>query len=186
MSFITLHIVNRITVIAVFMLLTSLTGCTKGDDINAFTFDGTTRGLRSAFLFYASSPDKIPDADTVCYQNILMLLSAGLTTDGHPITGPGNAIALLFFSTSQDLNAGTYTFSGTDIRVKPFNIPAGHVQLDDMDTSSPQGAQLFPFNTGQMNVTRTGTDYTINIAGTIEGKILKAHFTGTMTTLPKN
>jgi len=37
-----------------------------------------------------------------------------------------------------------------------------------------------------MTVTRSGRDYIVDIAGTIEGKILKAHFTGMMTILQKN
>ena len=116
-----------------------------------------------------------------------MLLSVGLTTDGHTMTGQGNAIALSIYSATQNLDAGTYTRAGLESPAKVFEMPEGHVQLDDMDpSSSSQGTQVFSFTAGQMTVTRSGRDYAIDIAGTIEGKILKAHFTGMMTTLQKN
>ncbi|AYB31465.1 hypothetical protein D4L85_13135 [Chryseolinea soli] len=162
--------------------------CKKDDDTkaNAFNFDGRTRGLRSAFLLYASSPDVSGGNGTRCYENTFMLLSAGLVTDGHTMTGQGNAIELTVYNATQDLDAGTYTFTGTESPANVFEMPEGRVQLDDADPSSPQGPQVFSFAAGQMAVTRSGRDYTIDIAGSIEGKILKAHFTGIMTALQKN
>jgi hypothetical protein len=164
-------------------------GCKKDDDTkaNAFNFDGHTRGLRSAFLLLATSPDINIESGTPYYQNVFMLLSAGLATDGHTMTGQGNAIALSVYGVSQNLDTGTYTFTRTEDRAEAFAIPAGHVQLDNTGAStSLPGAQIFSFTAGQMTVTRSGRDYTIDIAGTVEGKILKAHFTGMMTILQKN
>ncbi|HEY5749884.1 MAG TPA: hypothetical protein VIU12_27645 [Chryseolinea sp.] len=187
MPFITLRTTGRMFVTCI--LLSTLAGCKKDDDTkpNAFNFDGQTRGLRSAFLLYATSSDISTESDSPYYQNVFMLLSVGLTTDGHAMTGQGNAIELSVYGASQDLDTGTYTFPRTESRAKAFEIPAGHVQLDETGTSSSsQGTQVFSFTAGQMTVTRSGRDYTIDIAGTVEGKILKAHFTGVLTILQKN
>jgi hypothetical protein len=187
MPFITLCNTRHMIITALYISLLSMAGCKKDDDTNAFNFDGHTRGLRSAFLLYAPLPDMSTGSGTPYYRNVFMLLSAGLTTDGHTMTGQGNAIALSVYCATQDLDAGTYTFTRTESRVEAFAIPAGHVQLDNMDTSaSSPGAQVFSFTGGQMTVARSGRDYIIDIAGTVEGKILKAHFTGIMTIQQKH
>jgi len=126
MPFITLRTASRMIVTTVCILLSGMGGCKKDEDVksNAFHFDGTTRGLRSAFLLYASLPDASNENGTLYYQNVLMLLSVGLTADGHLMTGQGNAIALSVYGTSQDLDTGTYTFTGTERRAKAFEMPA--------------------------------------------------------------
>jgi hypothetical protein len=180
---------RRIIVVIACIALFGMAACKKDDDTNAnaFTFDGHTRGLRSAFLFYPSLPDVIPGSDTSYYQNVFMLLSVGLTTDGHTMTGRGNAIELSVGGNSQDLDAGTYTFTRTENGAKAFEIQAGVVQLDNTGTSSTlQSTQTLLFTAGQMTVMRSGRSYSIDIAGTVEGKILKAHFTGVMTSLQMN
>lgn len=187
MPFITFCNTHHMIITVLYIFLLSMAGCKKDDDTNAFNFDGHTRGLRSAFLLYAPSPDISTGSGTPYYQNVFMLLSAGLTTDGHLITGQGNAISLSVYGATQDLDVGTYTFTRPASRAETFAIPAGHVQLDNTDTSaSSPGFQVFSFTAGQMTVARSGRDYTIDIAGTVEGKILKAHFTGAMTILQKN
>lgn len=184
-----LCITHRMIVAVACVLLSSMAGCEKDDDIkaNAFNFDDHTTGLRSAFLFYASSPEIGNENVTPYYQNTFMLLSTGVTTDAHTTTAQGNAIELSIHSATQDLDAGTYIFTGRESPATIFEIREGRVQLDDMSTSpSSQGTQVFSFTAGQMTVTRSGRDYTIDIAGTIEGKILKAHFTGIVTILQKS
>ncbi len=187
MPFITLCNTRRMIITALYIFLLSMAGCTKDDDTNVFNFDGHTRGLRSALLLYAPSPDISTGSGTPYYRNVFILLSAGLTTDGHTMTEPGNAIALSVYCATQDLDAGTYTFTRTASRAETFAIPGGHVQLDNTDTSaSSPSTQVFSFTAGQMTVARSGRDYIIDIAGTVEGKILKAHFTGIMTILQKH
>ncbi|SHG84416.1 hypothetical protein SAMN04488109_2101 [Chryseolinea serpens] len=189
MPFIILRTACRVIITASYIFVLSMAGCKKDDDTkaNVFNFDGQTRGLRSAFLLYSPSPEVSPGSGTPYYQNVFMLLSAGLTTDGHTMTGQGNAIALSVYGATQDLDIGTYTFTRTESRAEAFAILAGHVQLDNTDPSaSSPGPQVFSFAAGQMIVARSGGDYTIDIAGTVEGKILKAHFTGMMTILQKN
>jgi len=187
MPFIILRTTSRAVVTIACMLLSIMNGC-NGDDVtkaNTLNFDGHTRALRSAFLLYA--PDKSPGVDAAYYKNILMLLSVGLTTNGHTMTGRESAIELSIYGVTQDLDAGTYTFTGPQNATQAFEMPEGSVQLDGMDTSpSPRGTQMFSFSAGQMTVTRSGKDYAIDIAGTVEGKILRAHFTGIMTTQQNN
>jgi len=189
MPFITLRTISQRIVLVACMLLSSVAGCKKDDDTkaNAFTFDGHTRGLRSAFLLYAASPDISAQSETPYYQNVFMLLSVGLAANGQTKVGRGNAIELSIYSATQDLDAGTYTFTGREKPATVFEMPEGHMQLDDASASSSSPrAQVFSFTAGLMTVTRSGRDYTIDIAGIIEGKVLKAHFTGMMTLLQKN
>jgi len=180
------HIVTRwLIAIGLTLIFFALGGCTKKDEIkhNAFWLDGQEKTLRSALLFYAASPDTSAVDGTTYYQNVLMLLSAGLTSGGQHLSGVGDAIQLSLTGVSTGLDDGTYVLVDSAAANGPFQITAGRIQVRN-DASTQ--IQLFSSTSGQMTVSRSGQVYTIDIAGVADGKKLDTHFAGTITSIQKD
>jgi hypothetical protein len=168
--------------VAIAIILLSMASCKDDKDekpANQFTVDGSAKAVKTA-LFIFDTQSSISDVDGQPYfRHELDLLTDGFTITGDDIDGVGSGLVLMINGSTINLDAGTYTFTGTEENPKAFELWEAYAYLD-YNTDTGVGQEL-EFTAGKVTISKSGDIYTIDVEGTASGKAIKAHYTGAIT-----
>lgn len=180
---------NKVRMMCVAMAMIAVTvfvvSCSddEGDPKNNFKIDGKVIGIKTALFSYDESPG-LNEQEEEYYRHELTLLSSGFTVSGTGISGSGDAISLSINGGTEDLDAGTYEFTGTEENPAPFQVWDAWVYLDIPVDGSP--TEEYEFTSGELIISKSGSTYTIELTGVAGGKAVTAKYVGSVTSLPKD
>jgi hypothetical protein len=140
---------------------------------NHFTLDEVKKSISSAVLFYDGAPMDNDVTGETFYRNDLILYS-GLKLveeeDGEiELLGEGNAVVFQINTSSQELEEGTYTWTGTEENPAVFDFWDGAVYLSF--NTETEGGEMWDFVDGEIQVSKSGDTYTIELIGTINADL---------------
>jgi len=168
---------NFRTMIISTMLVVTMMACKDKEEgpKNTYTVDGTSKALKSGYSLYAATANKNPDTGVSYYWNDLLLLTDGLRVEpnnGDPqLKGTGDAVYLGLAGSTQELEAGTYNFTGSDEKNNPFDFWGGNLEVT-RDMEKRTMSKVYRFIEGKIIVTKNGDKFTINV----DGKVQEASF----------
>lgn len=151
---------------------------------NYFTLSGSTKNTTTGILQYNTNAEKNAASGETYYRHEIGFLSNDFAvgydqTEGLIITGEGSSVWFNINSRTSTLEPGTYTFTGVDESSKAFDFSYGAANVLD---------ENYNFTSGQIVVSKTGSDYTINFEGevvaqgTTASTTVKGNFSGKLNT----
>jgi hypothetical protein len=163
---------SSITLLSAIFLMSSC----RDDDAksnNHFTLDELKKPLKAAVLFYDQEPmDNDVTGETFFRNDLILYTGFDLITedDGEKeFSGEGDAVLLSINTSSQNLEEGTYTWTGTEEDPSVFDFWSGNVILS-YNTTTEVG-ESWDFIDGEIQVSKSGDVYTIMLTGTIDADL---------------
>jgi hypothetical protein len=162
---------KSLTVLAVVaVLITSCKDDKEDGPSNNFTVEGSKKGLSFGMLAVDVDAATNNETGAVYYRHEIVLAGDGFELDmsgGDPdLKGQGDGIALAIVSATQELEVGTFNFTGTEENPTPFDFWDGNVYIN-YNTTTDETDAVYIFTSGKITVAKSGDIYTIDFEGTV-------------------
>jgi hypothetical protein len=143
---------------------------------NQFTYDAQTKSLTTGVIFLDQAGTTQQDNSTVYFHEIT-IISDGLAVVNEDIVGTGDALNIKLVSSTLTLDAGEYNFNAVVDTEESMDFVGGVVAID-YNATNGEGPAYDGFSAGKVTIAKSGTQYTVDLDATVDGKPLKAHFSG--------
>jgi hypothetical protein len=169
---------SMLTLAVVALMITSCKDDKEEGPASYFTLENEKNPLKLGALYVDPSSSTNSQTGAAYYRHDIVLAGDGFEVDlsngDAEIKGQGNAMALSIVSASQELEAGTFNFTGTEENPTPFDFWDGTVYMN-YNTETEAHDAVYQFTAGKITVTKSGDIYTVDFEGTIHQALTQVH-----------